>query len=196
MFYGKIKAVNEAGSSTTPASSNFMPYTIPEAPKIDSVTSGNTKGEIQFTPGFFNGAVITKYRYSTDGVNFADCDGYETPISISGLTNGFPYMVSLVAVNSAGESTPSEFSSSFVPFVTQSSPNPPNLTDVISGDKSIHVIFDKGLNPGSAIIGYKYSLNNGTYLWANETESPIKISNLENGTNYNILLKSVNNSGA
>lgn len=196
LYIIKIKAVNEAGSSTTPASSNFMPYTIPEAPKIDSVTSGNTKGEIQFTPGFFNGAVITKYRYSTDGVNFADCDGYETPISISGLTNGFPYMVSLVAVNSAGESTPSEFSSSFVPFVTQSSPNPPNLTDVISGDKSIHVIFDKGLNPGSAIIGYKYSLNNGTYLWANETESPIKISNLENGTNYNILLKSVNNSGA
>jgi titin len=191
----KMKAINGAGASTTPSSSNFMPYTVPEPPSIDSVTAGNTKGEVYFVPGFFNGSVITKYRYSLDGINFTDCNGYESPITIEGLTNGTPYAVSLLAVNSAGESSPSAFSSSFVPFVTQSSPNPPTLLSTVSKNKAIEVHFNKGINPGSAIIGYKYSLNGGAYVWANETESPITITNLTNGTAYTILLKSVNNSG-
>ncbi len=191
----KMKAINSAGASTTPSSSNFMPYTVPDAPVIDSVTAGNTKGEVYFVPGFFNGSVITKYRYSLDGITFTDCIGYESPITIDGLTNGTPYAVSLLAVNSAGESTPSAFSSSFVPFVTQSSPNPPTLLSTVSKDKAIELHFNKGINPGSAIIGYKYSLNGGAYVWANETESPITITNLTNGTSYTILLKSVNNSG-
>jgi hypothetical protein len=193
----KIKAKNAAGASIVASSASFMPRTIPDAPVITSVTSGNESCEVGFTPGFFNGAVITKYRYSLNNANdFQDANGTVSPITINGLTNGNTYMVYLLAVNQVGESTISVPSSAFVPFVTQSTPNPPTDLVVIAGNASVTVHFTDGVNLGSAIKGYMYSVDGGeTRWWAKQPESPLTIVGLENGLEQSIQLRAVNNSG-
>ena len=192
----RMKAVNAAGSSQTPFTAQFMPRTVPESPTISSVTAGNHSCEVEFKSGFFNGSVITKYRYSFNGTDFQDAVGTMSPITISGLTNGTTYMVYLLAVNGVGESNISAPSSAFVPFVTQSSPNPPTITSVVPGDNSVEITFEEGINTGSAIKGYLYSDNSGVaYKWAQQTESPLTITGLTNGTSYSFRLSAVNNSG-
>lgn len=192
----KMKAKNAAGVSASPSSASFMPRTIPEAPIITSVTSGNHSCEVGFTPGFFNGAVITKYRYSLNGVDFQDATGTMSPITIDGLINGNTYMVYLIAVNAVGESTISAPSSAFVPFVTQSTSNPPTDLSAIAGNESVTVYFTNGVNSGSAIKGYMYSIDGGaTRWWAKQTTSPLIIDGLENGVEQSIQLSAVNNSG-
>lgn len=193
----RMKAKNAAGASIIASSASFMPRTIPEAPLITSVTAGNESCELGFTPGFFNGAVITKYRYSLNNANdFQDADGTISPITINGLTNGNTYMVYLLAVNQVGESTISVPSSAFVPFVTQSTPNSPIDLVVLAGNASVTVHFTDGVNLGSAIKGYMYSVDGGeTRWWAKQTESPLTIVGLENGLEQSIQLRAVNNSG-
>jgi titin len=192
----KMKARNAAGLSLVASSASFMPRTIPEAPVITSVTSGNQLCEVGFTPGFFNGAIITKYRYSLNGVDFQDATGTMSPITIDGLVNGTTYMVYLLAVNAVGESTISAPSSAFVPFVTQSTPNPPTDLSVIAGNESVTVHFTDGINLGSAIKGYMYSIDGGaTRWWAKQSSSPLIIDGLENGVEQSIQIRAVNNSG-
>jgi titin len=192
----RMKAINTAGSSVSASSASFMPRTVPESPTITSVTAGNHSCEIGFIPGFFNGATITKYRYSFNGVDFQDATGTTSPITIDGLTNGTTYMVYLLAVNSEGESNISAPSSAFVPFVTQSTPNPPEILSVVSGNESVTVVFTDGINLGSAIKGYMYSVDGGeTRYWAKQTQSPLTIIGLVNGVEQSIQLCAVNNSG-
>ena len=192
----RMKAVNAAGVSVVASSASFMPRTVPELPVITSVTAGNASCDIGFTPGFFNGAPITKYRYSLNGVDFQDAFGTVSPITIEGLTNGNTYMVYLLAVNSVGESNISAPSSSFVPFVTQSTANPPVDLSVVAGNSSAIVSFTDGVNAGSAIKGYMYSIDGGvTRLWAQQFSSPLEIVGLVNGDEHTIQLAAVNNSG-
>ena len=197
----KIKATNAAGDSLASNSLNFMPYGIPSAPVITSVTAGNESAEVYFTPGFFNGSNITQYKYALnggayDGTQFVAASALSSPIYIEGLTNGTVYSVSILAVNAAGESNASNSSTSFAPFITQSSPNPPIVQNIDVSDKTATITYVDDFNPGSAIIGYKYSLNGGSYLWFTQTSSPLIITGLTNGETYSMIIKAVNNSGA
>ena len=82
-----------------------MPY-IPAAPTISSVTAANGSLTVAFTPGANGGSPITNYKYSVDGTNYAALNPAATtsPFSISGLTNGTTYSVTIKAVNGEGDS--------------------------------------------------------------------------------------------
>lgn len=197
----KIKATNAAGDSSSSNAMSAMPYTIPEPPTIYSVTAGNESVEVYFTAGFFNGSNISGYKYalnggSFDGTVFVVASGLSSPLYIDGLVNGTVYSVMILAVNEAGESNASNASSSFVPFVTQSTANPPLLQGSTVSNGSVLINYVDDVNLGSAIIGYRYSLNNGPYYWFAQTSSPLEIHGLENGLEYSVTVKSVNNSGA
>jgi hypothetical protein len=82
-----------------------MPY-IPVAPTISSVTVANRSLTVAFTPGANGGSPITNYKYSVDGTNYVALNPAATtsPFTISGLTNGTTYSVTIKAVNGEGDS--------------------------------------------------------------------------------------------
>ena len=104
----QIKAVNAIGDGTATGSTSATPRTIPSAPTITGITSGNGSLSVAFTAGANGGSAITNYKYSTDGGStFTAVSPAATtsPISITGLSNGTAYNVQIRAVNAAGDGT-------------------------------------------------------------------------------------------
>jgi hypothetical protein len=106
-----LRAINSAGNSASSVPIVVTPgqpavVTPPDAPTGLSATPGDGQVTITFTPGPINGAAITNYAYSLDGVGYAASRPSQanSPITITGLTNGTPYSITLKAINSAGDS--------------------------------------------------------------------------------------------
>jgi LPXTG-motif cell wall-anchored protein len=83
--------------------------TAPNAPTISSVTAGNGSLTVAFTAGTDGGSAITNYKYSTDGTTYTALSPASTssPFTISGLTNGTSYSITIKAVNAVGDSSAS-----------------------------------------------------------------------------------------
>ncbi|MEY3366004.1 MAG: hypothetical protein RIS71_741, partial [Actinomycetota bacterium] len=114
-FY--VRAVNAWGNSESswsngdPGSSCSSSFsaTAPGAPTSLSATAGNGSAEISFTAGSANGATITNYSYSLDGMTFTALSPADasSPVTIPGLTGGTAYTIYLKAINSSGSSSAS-----------------------------------------------------------------------------------------
>jgi hypothetical protein len=102
-----VIATNTIGNSLPSSISNSVtPVTIPNPPTSLLGTPGNQEVVIQFTAGNNGGSAITNYKYSTDGVNYTALSPADasSPITITGLTNGTTYNITLKAVNAVGDS--------------------------------------------------------------------------------------------
>lgn len=75
-----------------------------------------------------------------------------------------------------------------------SAPGAPSIGTITPGSGQLSVAFSApASNGGSAITGYKYSTDNGvTWISAPSSVSPIVITGLTGGTNYNVRLLAVN----
>ena len=76
-------------------------------------------------------------------------------------------------------------------------PSAPSIDSITAGDGQLSVAFTvPSSDGGSAITGYEYSIDNGaTWVSAGSTSSPIVITGLTNGTEYNVTLRAVNTVG-
>jgi hypothetical protein len=76
-------------------------------------------------------------------------------------------------------------------------PLAPTELSATAGDSEVTISFTPGLDNGSAITNYKYSLDGTTYtaLSPADASSPITITGLTNLTSYSIYLKAVNANG-
>jgi hypothetical protein len=76
---------------------------------------------------------------------------------------------------------------------------PTSLVATAAGNQSVSVSFTVGMDGGSAITNYEYSINDGaSYVASNPsvTSSPIVISGLTSGQSYSIKLRAINSAGA
>ena len=92
--------------------------TIPEAPTISGVASGNTEVVISFTaPSSDGGAAITSYTATSNPGAITGTVSQEGSgdITVTGLTNGTGYTFTVTATNTIGTSAASAASSSVVP---------------------------------------------------------------------------------
>lgn len=86
------------------------PATTPDAPTITGVTAGSGSAAVAFTPPANDGgSAITGYLAIAQPGAGAEvtANGTASPITITGLTNGTEYSVTVIAQNDVGSGTPS-----------------------------------------------------------------------------------------
>ena len=181
-----LKSVGQTvgDSSAVALSSPVIPYKPPDAPVIQSISVGNGSAVITFLDGSTNGITLTGYKYSLDAVNYLDISAVNHTISLSGLTNGTTYNVTLKSISSVATSAAS-VSVSLIPYTN---PSAPTVTSVVPGNQSASVYITNGSANGSgSTLAYKYTIDNTNFYWASSATSPIVISSgLVGNQSYNV----------
>ncbi len=168
----------------------------PDAPTSVLVTPGDSQLIISWSAPVDNGgATITAYTATaTDGSSSSTC-GWTTgtlTCTISSLTNGTAYAVTVVATNSIGDSGNSTTAYG-TPNVV---PGTPTLSSVVPGNQSLTVTWTAPSNDGTAITGYTATAVDGlSTLTCTTVLLTCTISSLVNGTEYTVTLVASNAAG-
>jgi titin len=183
-YYIKLRAENAlgAGEESDILSTNTTPFTVPSAPSITSVTPQNGQVYIEYSAGFNGGRPITGYfiQHSTNnGATWSSNvnSGNDLNHTVTGLSNGTPYIFRVFAVSIAGNGLFSASSSSVTPRTVPSQVATPGSS---SGDQSFSISWTNPADGGSAITGYtvEYSTNGGS-TWVGQES---KVSSARNHT--------------
>ena len=185
-----VRAINGVGPGAASTSVNDIPG-IPNAPTIESWTPGDGSAELAFSPGADNGSPITDYEYRIGGGSWTSAGTTSSPLSIPGLTNGTPVDIELRALNDLGTGPASSPTT-----VIAGTPTAPVIDDWTPGDGSVELTFTLGDNNGSAVTDVEYRLFDGTWQSAGGTSSPITLTGLTNGMEFDVQLRAVNGRGA
>ncbi|HEV7524934.1 MAG TPA: fibronectin type III domain-containing protein, partial [Acidimicrobiia bacterium] len=171
---------------------------VPDAPGQPTVTAGDSQITVEFTPPFDGGVGIDHYTASCSSSNggvSSGNTGANSPIVVTGLTNGKTYTCSVTATNADGDSAASPDSVTVIPSTTPDAPAQPS---VARGNGQITVSFTAPFNGGSAITGYTAtcaSLNGGAPGNATDTGSPVDVTGLTNGKTYTCSVTATNANG-
>lgn len=126
----KIRAKNAVGYSSDSDSITQIPATVPTAPTITQLKTGDKYLMVDFNPPTMNGgSPITDYKYKLNNESYISAKSSASPITITGLTNGTPYTITIRATNKAGDSPPSN-SLTEVPYI-QPTTNGPTRDTVV-----------------------------------------------------------------
>lgn len=173
-------------------------YGAPAAPTISGISCGNTSLSVAFTAGSANGGTITNYQYSIDGGNTFTSLGTPStisPISITGLTNGTEYNVSIRAITSTKTgadsatvaATPCGTPSSTTTAATNVQPTTATLNGHLTGNGNplASISFTWGTSPTLA-SGNTTTSANTTSLLATANAFPVfaNLTGLTGGTTY------------
>ena len=166
----------------------------PGAPTAVSGVAGDTSVALSWTPPSAVGEsaisdYVVQYALATDPTNwatFADGVSTATTATVTGLTDGTPYVFQVLAVNTAGAGAASAPSSSSTPMGV---PGFPTITSLTAEDGALSVTFTAP-SSGSVPTAYEYQLNGaGGWITAATTTSPLLVSGLTNGTLYSLQIR-------
>lgn len=197
----ELKAVNlETESAYSSASSPVTPFNVPGSPIISQILPGDGQVYVYFNPIELNGSTLTKIQYNL-GAGWLDASGLTSPLTITGLTNKTFYNISIKAINSGGDSYPSN-----IVQVLPGSPQPPEITNVVFGDKQLTVIFNMPMNNGkiTGVLGGVSTSPSITPAMTKLTGAPaltdtsytVIIPKLNNGTSYYVSIQLANAVGS
>lgn len=115
-YYFVVIAENPGGDSGYSNEISATPMSVPGAPTDVTAEAGDRQAVISFTaPEDNGGSPITGYIVTANpgGITLS---GADTPITVTGLTNGTAYTFTVRAVNAAGTGKESEASSMVIPY--------------------------------------------------------------------------------
>ncbi len=198
----ELRAVNGVGESAPSAPAVINVFTTPGAPTLGEITPGDQTLDVAFVAGSNGGSAITGYEYSTDGGQTwreRSSGTTASPITIDSqssddapLVNGTIYDVQIRAVNAAGSGGASESGLA----APRGNPAAPTGLTVTGADTALVIAFVAGNDGGSPITAVEYQLDGGAWIDAGSLSSPFNIPGLENGTTYDVAIRTRNAVGA
>ena len=179
--------------STDHTSTGSPACAAPDAPTGLSATPGDGQATIDFTPGAANGTAITNYAYRVDGGPSTVLDPPQAtgPVTITGLTNGTSYEITLRAINGSGEGG----SSAAVNVTPATAPDAPDAPTATAGDSQASVTWTKPANNGgSTITGYTATSAPEDKICTTSGADDVTcdVTGLTNGTPYTFTVKATN----
>jgi hypothetical protein len=181
-----LKAVTADGQSEPSASVTVNPSVNAPAPVTNVVP---TPGYQQATISFTAPSGVTRFQYSTDGINFIQF--YTNPYTITNLITGINNKIYLATV--AADNTISTLTTVTVTPSTSIVNSPYGLIGYNSFNSAI-IIFNQGATK-SRITTYLYSSDGVNYTDTLQSSSPLTIRGLTNSQRYTITLKAVTADG-
>ena len=134
--------INITGGVTPPTPPT--PPTTPSAPTITSISPRDQSLLLNFTVPSDGGSPITDYEYSINSGTYTSAGTTSSPITITGLTNGTTYSLTLRAVNSIGLGAESNTSSG--------TPASPTTFTFINQIEPI-IVYDSTISQSTWLIG-------------------------------------------
>ena len=185
-FY--IISTNTIGNVTS-LSASGEPYIIGSAPEILDASSILNGLVIRFNGSIGGNPPPESYYYSLNGGDYINSGSVTSPITITGLTEPSPYLISLKARNFVGDTSANDISGT--PYVIGT---PPVIYDISSGINRMTVNFTASTRGYPAPIKYFYSIDGINYIDseikidAENTTSSIEITELTKFGPYNVTL--------
>jgi YHS domain-containing protein len=226
-YYFTVVAVNAAGPSPPSNEASAVPVTVPGAPAGLSAAPGNGQVALSWTaPASDGGSPVTGYLIyrgtSPGGETGTPVNGSPvtaTSDTVTGLTNGTTYYFTVVAINAAGLSPPSDEASAALPPIgpttgspttgppTTGSPNtappfaaPTRLT-ATAGDTKVSLSWTAPASDGgSSVISYKVYVATvpgvqGAVASGSITGTDTTVTGLTDDTVYCFMVSAVNATG-
>ena len=201
----QVRAENSVGSSQwSPSSDTFsVAARAPEEPSPVTLDPGNTSMTVLWQAPQDNGSAITDYdvRYRQHGTHTwtewdASTDSTATSVTVTGLTNNTSYHFQVRASNGQGDSSWSPFTPV---FWRPGRPDRP-VPSLVPGNRSLTASWSAVDGNGSAVNDYDVEYRvQGESSWTwhvhGGTGTSATISNLTNGTTYEVKVSATNSSG-
>ena len=178
------------------------PLSVPGAPVIGTTTFGNMTSIFNWDSPPNNGSTITEDRiivtpYIPDATIGSELEvlytSTTTSYAVTGLTNGRQYLANISAKNEIGYGPTS--STPIATYTLRTVPAPPSLS-ATRGIRSATVTVTAGAANGSAITGYQYKVDGGTYAPVTfSTGTRFTVSLPADNTTYTIFVVAVNGIG-
>ena len=187
-FY--VKAMNLTGISTNSATASVTKYTVPDAPENITVVTATQTATITFETPSSNGSDILYYTIINATTGNTDASGTQSPLTVTGLTNGSTYSFYVRAINGLGTSNNSGTVSVLVGI-----PSAPQSVAAVPGNAKATISFSAPSSNGSDILYYTITNSTTGNTDASGTQSPLTVSGLTNGYTYSYYVRAINASG-
>jgi len=195
-YRATVRASSAVGPGLTSANSaSFVPYKGPSAPPIVSIAPGDGQITVTWSAAANNGSAITRYDVEAQpGGNSCSTTGTGTSCTISPLTNGTPYSISVYATNDAGGG---EVSTSSTLITPRTLAGAPTNVSISPGDKQLGVSWRApSSNGGSAVTSYTVTAQPGSVTCtAIAPSTTCNLLGLSNGSVYSVTVVATNPAG-
>lgn len=191
-FYTFTVTATSVNGDSLPSnpSSAVSTFAAPGAPTITTASEGVKSVTLTWSPGSTGGSPITGYRVydSSNNLVYDGSGNLAVTATISGLSDGTPYVFTVRALNLAGASDASSASLSVTTF---SVPSAPAIGTATPGVNSITVTWTTPTSTGGSPIT-KYTLYGPSSYTQDASGNTATITGLANGTTYAYTVKAYN----
>ena len=196
-YRATVRAYSALGPGLASANStSFVPYKAPSAPSIVSISPSDGQITVTWSAASNNGSAITRYDVEAQpGGNSCSTSGTGTSCTISPLTNGTAYSISVYATNEAGGGDVASSDTLITPRTLAGAPT--NLV-ISPGDKQLGVSWrTPSSNGGSAVTSYTVTAQPGSVTCtAIAPATSCNLLGLSNGSVYSVTVVATNPAGS